>query len=277
MYLLSFCQLLGKSLEMAILFQIGGKILAISVLGGEMVAYLLYKLVRGDFRYWVPLPQGTSLVTSLITRVMVKVVCDFTGFLQARHPYEMGGFYWLMNMVWTQASVFGAIRMKEMFGRQIEEEVGERVVKEEDYLMIATVLLLLWFLALLGLMFGSEKEFRKTFFSTMTGKQYNEALFRSDEDEIKMQVIDTHFSYNRHFEASIKEWLGENWNDWHASRPGWLTEELIKRIPGRLLPGGGDAGVLEEIGDEDGGEREKFLSGRNRRGSVIGAIELALK
>jgi len=79
MYLLSFCQLLGKSLEMAILVQIGGKTLAVSVLGGEMVVYLVYKLVRKDFRYWMPLPQGTSLVSSFILRVTVKVICDFTG------------------------------------------------------------------------------------------------------------------------------------------------------------------------------------------------------
>jgi len=85
----------------------------------------------------------------------------------------MGGFYWLMNMVWTQASVFGAIRMKEEFGRQIEEDVGERFVKEEDHMTIATMLLLLWFVALLGLIFGSEKKLRSTFCSTRTAKQYN--------------------------------------------------------------------------------------------------------
>jgi len=277
MYLLSFCQLLGKSLEMAILVQIGGKTLAVCVLGGEMVAYLIFKVVRGDFRYWLPLPRGTSLVFSLLERVTVKVTSDFTGFLHARHPYEMGGFYWLMNMVWTQASVFGAIRMKEEFGWHIEEDDGERFVKEEDYMTIATVLLLLWFVALLGLMFGSEKELRRTFYSFMTGKQYNEALFHSGEDEIMILVFADHPSYYAHFEDAIKEWLGERWSGWHASRPGWLTEELIKRIPGRLLPGGGDKGVLEEIGDEDGGERETFLSCRNRRGSVLGAIELALK
>jgi len=279
MYLLSFCQLLGKSLEMAILVQIGGKILAVSVLGGEMVAYLLYKLVRRDFRYWLPLPQGVSLVTSLIERVVLKVICDFTGFLHARHPKEMGGFYWLMNMVWTQASVFGAIKLKEEFGRQIEDDVGEmeRVVKEEDYMTIATMLLLLWFVALLGLMFGSEKELRRTFFSIMTGKQYNEALFRSGEDEIMIQVFGHHPTYYAHFEDEIKEWLGERWNDWHVSRPGWLTEELIERIPGRLLPGGEDKGVLEEIG-EGRGERETFLSGRNRRRSSLrSVIEMAIK
>jgi len=276
MYLLSFCQLLGKSLEMAILIDVGGKALALSVLGGEMVAYLLYKLVRRDFRYWLPLPQGVSLATSLIERVMVKVICDFTGFLQARHPKEMGGFYWLMNMVWTQASVFGAIKLKEEFGPGTEEEIEmERVVKEEDYMTFATVLLLFWLVALLGLIFGSEKEFRRTFYSIMTGKQYNEALFRSGEDEIKMQVFATHSSYNRHFEEDIKQWLGENWNDWHVSRPGWLTGELIGRIPGRFLPGGEDGDVLGEI--EVGEERELFMAGqKGRRKSLRGAIEMAI-
>jgi len=282
MYLLSFCQLLGKSFAMAILVQVGGKTLAFSVLGGEMVTYLLYKVVRGDFRYWLPLSQGTSMVVSLIMRVTVKVVCDFTGFLHARHPKEMGGFYWLMNMVLTQASLFGAIKLKEEFGRGVEEDEledeGEMniLVKEEDYMMIATVMLLMWFVALLGLMLGSEKELRNTFYSTRTGKQYNEALFRSGEDEIMAKVFGDHPSYYAHFEDEIKEWLGKKWNDWHnTGRPRWLTEELIKKIPGRLLPGGEDKGVMEEIG-EDGGEREDFIAGGGRRGSVVGAIEMGL-
>ena len=88
MYLLSFCQLLGKSMEMAILNQVGGKTLAVGVLGGEMVAYLVYKLVRRDFRYWLPMPRGNSLARSLIVRLTVKVICDFTGFLHARHERD---------------------------------------------------------------------------------------------------------------------------------------------------------------------------------------------
>jgi len=151
------------------------------------------------------------------------------------------------------------------------------VVEEEDNLMIATVLLLLWFVALLGLMFGSEKEFRKTFYSFMTGKQYNEALFRSGEDEIMILVFADHPSFYAHFEDEIKEWLGERWSGWHASRPGWLTEELIERIPGRLLPGGGDEGGLGEIElGGGGGGGEKFITGRNRRNvTVLGAIGMA--
>jgi len=268
MYLLSFCQLLGKGLAMAILNQVGGKTLAVGVLVVDMGVYFLYKLVRGDLRYWLPLPRGISLVVSLIERVAVKVICDFTGFLHARHPYEMGGFYWLMSMMWTQASVFGAIKLKEEFGRGMEEDdVGDWAIKEEDYLTIATMLFLLWLVAISGLIFGSEKEFRKTFYSTRTGRQYNEALFRSDDDEIMMQVFDTHISFNRNIEDEIKKWLSANWNRWYASWPEWLTDELIERIPERLLPGGDDKGVLDEIGSPGGGEAGggKAREGRSLR------------
>ena len=38
--------------EMAVLMQIGNKTLAFAVLGCELGVYILYKLVRKDFRYW---------------------------------------------------------------------------------------------------------------------------------------------------------------------------------------------------------------------------------
>jgi len=250
MYLLSFCQLLGKSLMVVVLYRTGGKPLVFAVLGGEMVAYLSFKLVRRDFRYWLPMPRGTSLAFSLLMRVIVKVICDFTGFLHARHPYEMGGFYWLMNMVWTQASVFGAIKLKEKFGRGVEDEMEidmERVVNEENFQMIASVLLLLWLVAILGLFFGSEQELRKTFYSTMTAKQYTEALFDSGEDEIMGAVFENHRTYYREFEGEIKVWLGENWSGWHETRPKFL-EALLKRIPIDLIPG---SNIVSELAVAD--------------------------
>ncbi len=79
MYVMSFCQLMGKSIAIALLMQIGGKTLAIMVLSCEMGVYLLFKVVRRDFRYWEPLPRGTSLFMSVIMRVMVKIIADFTG------------------------------------------------------------------------------------------------------------------------------------------------------------------------------------------------------
>ena len=52
MYILSFCQLLGKAMQVAVLMQIGNKTLAFTVLGCELGVYLLYKVVMNDFRYW---------------------------------------------------------------------------------------------------------------------------------------------------------------------------------------------------------------------------------
>ena len=51
MYLLSFCQLLGKAMQVVVLVQIGKKTL-VAVIVSELAVYLLYKVVRNDFRYW---------------------------------------------------------------------------------------------------------------------------------------------------------------------------------------------------------------------------------
>ena len=52
MYLLSFCQLLGKAMQVSVLMQIGNKTLVAAVLCCELGVYLLYKVVSSDFRYW---------------------------------------------------------------------------------------------------------------------------------------------------------------------------------------------------------------------------------
>jgi len=79
MYVMSFCQLMGKSIAIALLVQIGGKNLVITVLSCEMGVYLLFKVVRRDFRYFLPLSRGTSMFVILLFRVMIKIIADFTG------------------------------------------------------------------------------------------------------------------------------------------------------------------------------------------------------
>ena len=40
--------------------------------------YLLYKCLRDDFFYWMPLEGWLELVVSLLCRIMTKVIADFT-------------------------------------------------------------------------------------------------------------------------------------------------------------------------------------------------------
>ena len=52
LFLLSFCQLLGKSIMVSVLNQMGGKTQVIVVSLGEMGFYFFWKVIRRDFRYW---------------------------------------------------------------------------------------------------------------------------------------------------------------------------------------------------------------------------------
>ena len=76
---------------MVILMQMGGRTLALGVLGGEVFIYLLYKLLRRDFRYWIPLPRGTSLILSLVIRILMKVFGRFYRISARKTPIRVGG------------------------------------------------------------------------------------------------------------------------------------------------------------------------------------------
>lgn len=195
---MSFSCCTAKSLEIVVLLQVGGPFLAAQVLGADLGIYLIYKFARNDFRYWIPLPRGTSLIASFALRVMVKIVTDFTGFLHARHPFEMGGFYWFINMIMTQVGVFGALMVKQEFGwREGEGEVvvlpeEERVLKDEDYLKLAVLNFALWLISMAGLYIASEKKFNHTFYSLVTGKQFCRKLFETDQAMTIMEIFNCH-------------------------------------------------------------------------------------
>ena len=268
MYLLSFCQILGKSLEMAVLAQVGGKRLAVGVLVGETTLFLLYKRLRNDFRYYLPLPDSTSTLASIIIRVATKVIHDFTGFLHVRHPHELGGFYWLLNMAMTQGSVFVSVWLKDKFGENLEiqgegegEGEAETFIKDEHYIKIAIGLMSLWLVAIMGLLLGSEKEFRSTFYSLQTGKGYMKALFDSGENELMVTIFECHPYFYRNFEEEVKGWLADFW----ALSPAWLTDHIIDQIPQRLIPGGGEDGFLAELDERS---RKQFTIVRDRGGTL---------
>ncbi|GMH72172.1 hypothetical protein TrLO_g7137 [Triparma laevis f. longispina] len=67
-------------------------------IGFDMLIYLVLKAVRGDFRYWMPVDGLVGLALSLLVRVVVKFIVDFAGIFQFRHPNEVGGLYFTLNL-----------------------------------------------------------------------------------------------------------------------------------------------------------------------------------
>eukprot|EP00520_Triparma_pacifica_P012038 CAMPEP_0118647904 /NCGR_PEP_ID=MMETSP0785-20121206/8861_1 /TAXON_ID=91992 /ORGANISM="Bolidomonas pacifica, Strain CCMP 1866" /LENGTH=65 /DNA_ID=CAMNT_0006540041 /DNA_START=1 /DNA_END=195 /DNA_ORIENTATION=+ len=62
---------------------------ALAYIGLDLGLYLAVKMLRGDFWYWVPLGGKAEIVSSIVARVLVKIVTDFTSIVQFRHPNEL--------------------------------------------------------------------------------------------------------------------------------------------------------------------------------------------
>ena len=58
------------------------------VLAGDMLFFLLFKIARNDLRYWLRLDEVLSWVTTIVIRVVTKLMVDFTVMVQLRRTYE---------------------------------------------------------------------------------------------------------------------------------------------------------------------------------------------
>ena len=63
-----------------------GKMTLVLFVIGETIVYLSYKILRRDFFYWVRIDGFLALVIAFFTRILVKIIVDFSGCLHMRHP-----------------------------------------------------------------------------------------------------------------------------------------------------------------------------------------------
>jgi hypothetical protein len=90
--------LLLRSVSMALLVMVEGQWVLVYLLS-DMGMYFMYKILRRDLWHWVPLEGAASVLESVLERLVVKVLVDFTGVIQFRAPAEMGGCFWAFDMV----------------------------------------------------------------------------------------------------------------------------------------------------------------------------------
>ena len=90
--------LLARSVSMALLSMVGGQWVLVYLVS-DMGLYFVYKILRRDLWHWVPLQGAASVVESVLGRLVVKVLVDFTGVIQFRGAAEMGGVFFTLNMV----------------------------------------------------------------------------------------------------------------------------------------------------------------------------------
>ena len=67
---------------------------------GDFLVLVGYKALRRDVVYW---PPTFGVPLSLLCRFVCKVFIDSTSCVQFRHPFDLGGLYYCLNVFFGQA------------------------------------------------------------------------------------------------------------------------------------------------------------------------------
>jgi hypothetical protein len=238
-------------------------------IGADLGLYLLVKVLRGDFWYWMPLGGNVEIVNSVVCRVVVKIVTDFTSNMQSRHPNEVGGMYWIFGFVLTMGSLPLAITLAER--GSVAEEGLKLAWKVVGIFIPCTVVLLAVFF------YNMEKKYLGTFYSLERGKDLTVNNFREGADDVKAVFT---FQRSKHhwkaIEKEVRAWVEANWVRWEEEKPKWFDDAMRARVPVEYIPDSGDARRRESVrrasvdADAEGG-LAGALRASLRRASVEGA------
>jgi len=192
-----------------------------------------YKLLRGDLRYWPNVADSISGIVSVVARLLVKVIVDFTCCAHYRHPFEFGGFFFAFSVLLSQAMCFVATAL---YVQRMDADDASTIPRESLW-VVTIVSFLGWFVSVLLFFRFSTNKYRKTFFNLQTAKQYATALFReSQEDAVKADAcFDNHKSFTLEAKDEIVVWVGENWSRWMREQEPWFVH-LRRMIPVDYLP-----------------------------------------
>jgi len=227
MVLNSALLLLLRSLSAAMLM-LAQKRYFVLYMAGDMALYLLQKVARGDFHYWLPVDGVFGLYMSLNLRVVVKTIADFTGVIHFRGPQELGGLYWTVNMILALLASLASVL--------VYTESGGGKVRERDAWKLVGCLGGGWLITF-GLIFlVMKKKFRGTFFSTTTAKQQIMDRFKVDDEAVKASVMKKNKKMWLAIRADVKEWVELNYWRWVEEKPAWFSESWVAKIPADMIP-----------------------------------------
>ena len=237
MFLATTAHVTSTSVGMAMLITISPTSAGLYVLA-TTCAYLIYRLCRGDLHYFLPIEGKRGWVVSVIFRVAVKIMVDFTGVIQMRHPQELGGAYYTISLLQAQVmSVVFAIMY-------VNESAADALDADTVYAFAASVPAI-WSCSYLMFLANIKMEYIATFTDTHNAIQYNVDKFRdpSASDAQKVSVLGSTPIYWHPLEGEIRTFFAENWDRWEEEQPSWFTPGYISNVPLDMLP--------SEVADEE--------------------------
>jgi hypothetical protein len=249
-------QLLARSLSYALIAVSVGSRYVLLAFVSEAGLFLLYKLARNDF-YYLPLNSSgfTRFVASCFARFTVKIISDFTSYPIGRNPNEIGGFYFSVNAMLTQAVLWGSIMLfiDKMMGEENEDANMnvDRLTKEILY-SIGRAISSVWVVSVAAFFSSCSKEYIWTFASTATARTYTKQCWDWQlaqqepklADEVIVRLFKKHPDAYKHFNDQVSAFVSENWEKWNYEKPKFFTKKFIASIPFSVL----SKEIREEIG-----------------------------
>ena len=107
-FLLCAIQVIAKATAVALLAVTNGTWLLV-YMAADHAAHLIYRIARRDLLQKTAMPAMASYIVSPLLRIVFKVVGDFTGSMNVRLPFLLGGSYFFANLLMSHASVFIAV------------------------------------------------------------------------------------------------------------------------------------------------------------------------
>ena len=260
MMLSSSLLLLMRSIGAACLLMVGTQYLAWYI-QADIALFLVYKLAMKDFWHWIPAQGSMIVVVSLLTRIITKIISDYTASLQGRNAAELGGAYWTFNTF--LGSLFSFSAMGLFLAKTPREEV-EKITSIENAWVGMAVLNAAWLLTFGVMLRTMKREYRRTFFSLQTGRERTRRVFlENDFDEDRADIFKKNRMLWKDLHEVVKKWVKENWWLWKETQPDWFSETLIAQIPEDMIPEE-SLREMKEAKRTKGGGRASKVSNRTR-------------
>jgi hypothetical protein len=157
--------MLAKTLASALLIAVNGTWLVYYMVI-DMVVYLLLKAARGDLRYWLNISGVLGWAFTGLSRVIVKVLLDFTSNFHMRHSNEVGGILFCVSLIQNQVACFVAALVYLKY-----KEGDEAALSSESLLGTLLLLLSIWFISIAIFICYMDRSYLHTFYGTTTGSQ----------------------------------------------------------------------------------------------------------
>jgi hypothetical protein len=230
--------------------------LAAVYLVGDFLVLVGYKALRRDVLYW---PPTFSVPLSLLSRFLVKVFTDSTSCVHFRHPYELGGLYYCLNVFFGQArpsfsahapaAVLGpCVRGLIHLAMQVAAfasvalyaafYVGEAKLEAATLYAFVGTLTAVSIVSFGVLLLTMGHKYVRTFFSTKTGREFVMSHFLDNDgnDELRALIFLKNEELWRPIRPQVQAWLHSRFRTWRRTKPTWFTDALVTSIPTDMLP-----------------------------------------